>query len=132
MQYSEGQIHINPLVGILEILNESDRPTEPGELGRVVVTGLVTKSMPLIRYEIGDYTVSTGYASDCRCGLDWPTIGRVEGRTGNLVRTRDDRQIGMLGYGVLKDLNGVQESPDCSDWIRQFYLQHCRGSLPFI
>jgi len=105
-----GQMHINPLMGVVEILDEYDRPVKKGELGRVVVTGLLRKSMPLIRYELGDAAESTGYASDCSCGLKWPIIAQIEGRLENLVKTRDGRRIGMLGYSVLKDLPGVKES----------------------
>lgn len=106
----EGQMHINPLIGIVEIVDEFDQPVKKGELGRVLVTGFLRKSMPLIRYDLGDTAVSTGYTSDCSCGLKWPTIGQVEGRVENLVKTRDGRRIGMLGYSVLKDLPGVKES----------------------
>ncbi|MBE9223915.1 phenylacetate--CoA ligase family protein [Phormidium sp. LEGE 05292] len=106
----EGQMHINPLVGIVEILDKYDRPVKEGKLGRVVVTGLLRKSMPLIRYELGDAAISTSYVSNCSCGLKWPIIAQVEGRLENLVKTRDGRRIGMLGYSVLKDLPGVKES----------------------
>lgn len=106
----QGQMHINPLIGIVEILDECDRPAKKGELGRVVVTGLMRKSMPLIRYEIGDSAVSTDYATDCPCGLKWPTIAHIEGRLDNLVKTRDGRRIGMLGCSVLRNLPGVKES----------------------
>ena len=110
VECSHGNMHINPLVGIVEILDDRDRPAEKGELGRVVVTGLNRKSMPLIRYEIGDSAVSTDYDTNCSCGLKWPTIAHVEGRLENLVKTRDGRRIGLLGSAVLRDLQGVKES----------------------
>jgi phenylacetate-CoA ligase len=71
---------------------------------------LQRRVMPLIRYEIGDRAMSIGYASDCRCGLSWPGIGPVEGRSEDLVRTQDGRCVGMLGYSVLRGLVGVQEA----------------------
>jgi phenylacetate-CoA ligase len=107
----QGSMHIHPARGIIEILKfDSDVPAAPGELGRVVVTGLSNRNMPLLRYSIGDSAVSTGFASGCECGLAWPTIGRIEGRTEDLVRTRDGRRIGLLSFAVTKDVEGVLES----------------------
>lgn len=105
-----GGRHINPLIGIVEILDEDGAPTPAGEVGRVVVTGLEHDTMPLIRYEIGDRAVSTGYATDCACGLGWPTIGAVEGRSEDLVLTRDGRRVGYLCFHATKNLTGIREA----------------------
>lgn len=109
-QCRAGGMHINPLVGIVEIVGDDDAPARPGQAGRVLVTTVNKRSMPLFRYELGDVAESTGYATDCPCGVRWPTIGPVGGRTEDLVRTRDGRRIGMLGYSILKELRGVRES----------------------
>lgn len=104
-------LHIHPARGVVEILKfESDMKAAPGDLGRVVVTGLQNRDMPLIRYEIGDSAVSTGYATTCECGMKWPTIGAVQGRMEDLVRTSDGRRIGLLSHASLKDLEGIVES----------------------
>ncbi|MFK5647481.1 hypothetical protein ACI3ET_13260 [Ornithinimicrobium sp. LYQ121] len=104
-------MHIHPARGIVEILNlHNDEPATVGTLGRVVVTGLLAREFPLFRYDIGDTAVSTGYASDCPCGLGWPTVGTVHGRTEDLVRTKDGRRIGLLAHSTLKDVSGVAES----------------------
>jgi phenylacetate-CoA ligase len=105
------RMHIHPRRGIVEILKfDSDVAADPGELGRVIVTGLTNRSMPLIRYSIGDSAVSTGFTSGCQCGVQWPTIGAVYGRTEDLVRTRDGRRIGLLSHATTKDLKGVLQS----------------------
>ncbi len=36
----------------------SDEPTEPGEIGRLVITDLYNQSMPFIRYDTGDLAIS--------------------------------------------------------------------------
>jgi phenylacetate-CoA ligase len=110
MQCVHGGMHIHPRSGIVEVLDNDNRPVASGMMGRVVVTGLSKRSMPLIRYELGDSVQSLGYAAGCACGLRWPMIGGVEGRSEDLVTTADGRQIGMLGYSVLKLLPGVKES----------------------
>lgn len=109
MECSAGRMHIHPLIGIVEILNEHNRTAAKGEVGRIVVTGFTRHSMPLIRYDIGDMAESTGYHTDCPCGLGWPTIGRLEGRVEDLIKTRDGRRFGMTAM-LVKDTKGIKES----------------------
>lgn len=70
--------HVDADSIVLEILDDEGRPVKPGETGRAVVTGLINRMMPLVRYELGDLMV----ASDrrCACGRTLPMIERVEGR----------------------------------------------------
>ena len=42
-------------LNILEILDEENRPVEPGNEGRVVITNLYNYTLPILRYELGDY-----------------------------------------------------------------------------
>jgi phenylacetate-CoA ligase len=109
MECQHGKMHINPLMGIVEILNAQGEEVKEGEIGDLVLTGLVRRSMPLFRYKIGDVAVSTGYRSACECGLGWPTMGAVLGRSEDLVVTRDGRKIGYLCFHATKDLKGIQE-----------------------
>lgn len=104
------RLHIHPHVGVVEILDEHGDPTPAGEVGRVVVTGLLRRGMPLIRYDLGDLAESTDYASECTCGLGWPQIGRVGGRAEDLVRTPDGRSVGLLCFHSTKDQRGIREA----------------------
>jgi phenylacetate-CoA ligase len=74
---------------LLEILDNNGRPAQPGGLGRVIITDLFNKAMPLIRYEIGDMAmVSDG--RNCECGNPLPLIEKLLGR---------DRDIIVDSYG---------------------------------
>ena len=55
MECPQGRIHVIPAAGILEILREDGSPCSAGEVGEIVVTGLLNDAMPLIRYRVGDY-----------------------------------------------------------------------------
>lgn len=116
----QGQMHINPLVGIIEIVDEQGQLVRPGDSGKVLVTGLIRRSMPLIRYAVGDTVQFTGYASHCACGLSWPTIGRIDGRSEDLVRTRDGRRIGYLCFHATKNLSGIKEAQLVQTGYEQF------------
>lgn len=64
----EGVFAFEPLYGITELLDESNQPvTEPGRAGRIVATGFLSTSMPLIRYDIGDTAVLVEAAAPENC-----------------------------------------------------------------
>lgn len=67
----------------LEVLDAEGRPCAAGETGRVVITPLHNFSMPLLRYEIGDYA-EVGPA--CGCGRGLPVLRRILGRVRNMLR----------------------------------------------
>lgn len=77
-------LHMNPLMNVIEILDDDGNSVGLGRKGRVVVTSLVNYAMPLIRYDIGDIAeLSSG---ECSCGRSWPMLRAVEGRvTENIV-----------------------------------------------
>lgn len=72
-------LHISSLSHYIEVLDELGNPVRPGEMGEVVVTLLLNRSMPLIRYRIGDMAVSA--AAPCACGRGYPLLEKVVGRT---------------------------------------------------
>ena len=53
-------------------------PTQPGEVGSILVTDLLNHAMPLIRYRIGD--VASWATGHCACGRHLPRLERVGGR----------------------------------------------------
>lgn len=107
LECDTGNMHLHPYLGFLEILNENDQPCKNGELGRVVVTGF-RHSMPLIRYDIGDSAIAI--EEKCNCGLSWPVIGSIIGRSEDLIITPDGRKIGYLNFHATKNLEGIAES----------------------
>jgi len=75
---------------ILELITEDGRWPEPGEMGRVIVTTLFNRAMPLIRYETGDYA-ELAPANGCpRSSL---AIRRIVGRERNLFKMPDGSKV---------------------------------------
>lgn len=102
-----GRMHAHPLAGVTEILRPDGTPAAPGEMGEVVLTGLVNHAMPLIRYRVGD-TARFG-AESCPCGRGMPVIEELGGRLDDFVYTRERGFLGRLDP-VLKGVGNIVES----------------------
>ena len=70
--------HHFPDYGVLEILDEEGRQVQIGERGELVGTGLLNKSLPLIRYRTGDS--ARLLEPHCECGRHFDRFDQVEGR----------------------------------------------------
>lgn len=99
-----GRLHIWPEVGQPEILaDDSERVLPVGETGRLICTGFLNLSMPLIRYEVGDRAFLSPETA-CPCGRTLPTLGGIDGRKDDVILTRDGRRIGRLDPVFKADL----------------------------
>jgi phenylacetate-CoA ligase len=104
----QGSLHVSPDFGIVEILDESDRPVPPGVAGRLVCTGLTNDAQPLIRYEIGD----VGVWSDkpCSCGRNQlPVLKELVGRLEDAVFGPDGTEL-VRFHGIFVGLPHVLEA----------------------
>ncbi len=94
--------HVQSESVLVEILDDSDRPCAPGQIGRVVVTGLHSFAMPLVRYEVGDLAEA---GEQCACGRGLPVINRILGRERNLLILPSGEQrwplVGFMKYGEI-------------------------------
>lgn len=93
----EGRIHVNPFTHFVEIVDKDGNRLEEGT-GRVILTLLTNRTMPLIRYEIGDLATIRRQDTPCSCGRDWQTLERVDGRMGSLFYKRDGTAISPLFF----------------------------------
>lgn len=58
----------------------------PGEKGELVITTLTKEGMPLLRYRTHDITrIKT---EQCPCGSPYPMMGRVLGRTDDMIKVK--------------------------------------------
>jgi phenylacetate-CoA ligase len=66
-------------------VNADSLYTEIGPGGKLLVTDLTNRAMPLVRYQIGDVVVGSDRV--CKCGRGLPMLERVEGREADYVVT---------------------------------------------
>jgi len=78
--------HITEEHFIEVVTPDTGKQLEPGEVGAVVITGLIDKAFPVLRYMTGD--VSSLATEPCPCGRTSPRMMGVMGRVGESVKAR--------------------------------------------
>lgn len=80
-------LHVNEDYCVLEPVDGSGRPVPAGvPSAKVLLTNLVNRAQPLLRYELSDSV--TVIDEPCRCGSPMPRI-RVEGRSDDTIYLED-------------------------------------------
>jgi phenylacetate-CoA ligase len=96
---ARGGYHIATDSVVLEIVRDG-KPVPAGEEGEIVVTVLRNRTSPFIRYNLKDIgRLATRY---CPCGLPFPLLAVIEGRSNDLLTLADGRRC--MSAGVLMPL----------------------------
>src|ERR1700687_5765491 len=121
-QCPHGNYHVNAEHVLIEIVDDDDRPVRAGNMGRVLVTTLENRLMPLIRYEIGDYAVAA--EGICGCGRTLQLIGRIAGRAVDLFRMADGRMVSP--YDLISLIKWRPEIKEFQNLETRFYRHRLR------
>ncbi|MBQ4363532.1 MAG: phenylacetate--CoA ligase family protein [Oscillospiraceae bacterium] len=110
---SEGHLHINEDIVILEPVDSENRPVGYGvQSDKVLMTNLSNFIQPFIRYEITDRVVI--HDEPCRCGRSSRWI-EIEGRTDDILTFENGVKIAPMSlYKILEEIKP----------IRRFQLVH--------
>jgi phenylacetate-CoA ligase len=104
-----GRYHVVDDTVVAEVLRDGS-PCRPGEEGEVVVTSLVCRAMPIIRYRLDDRVrLAQG---DCPCGRRGLALDRVLGKTQDYFWLPGGREFNPW------DLSGLWMGR--APWLRQF------------
>ena len=101
-------LHLNEDLTYFEFLDKNGNSVSPGEPGRIVVTDLINKTMPFIRYDQGDYAITKTFAG---------TDGKPERRIAKIIGRDDDQVILPDGsikpcavfYVILHEFQGIMQ-----------------------
>ncbi len=108
-----GRLHVNGDWVLLEPVDAQLRPVAPGTASHTtLLTNLVNRVQPLIRYDLGD--AITVHPDRCRCGCPLPTI-EVDGR-------HDD--IGFDGMQLISDIRIIYDNYDFATEILVASVRH--------
>jgi len=102
-------LHLNIEHLYIEFLRADGSAAAPGEEGAIVITDLLNRGMPLIRYQIGDVGVRS--ARRCPCGRGLPLMERVTGRTADYLKRRDGSMVAgvSLVERTLTAISGLEQ-----------------------
>lgn len=137
-----GNMHISEDI-IVEIIKDNGKLAKSGEQGEIVITHLENYGMPLIRYRMGDLAISTDRV--CKCGRNLPIIDSIEGRSTDLIITKNKKvihalaliypireQIGIKQFKIFQKSTelfniyleiGNDFNENCIDYIRNKYYK---------
>ncbi|MEM3640373.1 MAG: phenylacetate--CoA ligase family protein [Candidatus Bathyarchaeia archaeon] len=88
--------HIEADAMIMQFVDRDGEEVAPGERGEIVCTSLFNYAMPLIRYAVGDVGVKS--AEECSCGVNFPLMEMVEGRSDSIIYLADGRPISPIAF----------------------------------
>ncbi|HEX2882004.1 MAG TPA: hypothetical protein VHO25_20940 [Polyangiaceae bacterium] len=81
------RLHLFQDLVIAEVVNEDNRPVPPGTFGgKLLVTVLFSRTLPLIRYELSDRVMLS--EQPCDCGLPFLLLEEIEGRAEDVLHLR--------------------------------------------
>jgi phenylacetate-CoA ligase len=99
-------LHVHGENLLTEVLDADDRPCQPGQTGRLIITSLNNFVNPFLRYEmLDDVTLAAG---PCPCGRGLPLWQHVEGRRHPLFFLPDGRRLSSMGANM-----GVRKVGGC-------------------
>ncbi len=91
----------------VEVVDESGRPVQPGETGRLLWTSTVCRGTPLLRYDIGDFAV---FDAEHASAAGVTQLRELQGRTSGLLRLADGRVINNIFWNHLfKDFSAIRQ-----------------------
>jgi phenylacetate-CoA ligase len=110
--------HINIEHLFVEFVKPDGKWARPGEQGAIVVTDLLNRAMPFIRYRVED----VGIPSDrrCSCGRGMPLMEKVVGRVADFLVRKDGSMVAgvsliertLTAIKGIKQMQIIQESID--------------------
>jgi phenylacetate-CoA ligase len=80
-------MHVDMESNYVELLDHNGNDVKAGEDGAVIITSLLNRSMPLIRYKMGDVASLAGKA--CTCGRTLPLLNSISGRVADFLVRKD-------------------------------------------
>ena len=124
-----GQLHVNNNI-LLELVDEDNNViTTPNTVGSVVITSLILKRMPIIRYKLGDYAKYV--KGSCKCGNSNCIIEIIPVRENIANRQEDGNEIFrliLIRMLLDKGINDV-ESIEVDQMKDNEFKIHVRGKV---
>ena len=116
-------LHISEDLLVLEVVDERNRPVTPGTPGyKVLVTNLVNRAQPLIRYELSDSVLLADDPDPS--GLPYRRIARIDGRSDDILHlpAREGSEVAVHPYRLRAPFAALPA-------VRQYQIVHNQQGL---
>ena len=105
LQCPKGRLHIHPLTGVFEVVDDEMKPAQEGE---ILVTSFSTRGTPLIRYRIGDRIKLSSKNYICECGSSFPLVDFIDGRSSDFIYSPENGKVNLGNISnCTKDAPGI-------------------------
>lgn len=105
LECEKGRLHIHPITGIFEVVDENLQPAKEGE---ILVTSFSTRGTPLIRYRIGDRIRLAPDGECCACGSHFPIVDYIDGRNSDYIWSPENGKVNLGNISnCTKDAPGI-------------------------
>ncbi|NLC72052.1 MAG: phenylacetate--CoA ligase family protein [Desulfuromonadaceae bacterium] len=120
-------MHLNIEHLFVEFLRDDDTPVADGEPGRIVVTDLMNRAMPLIRYQVEDVGVPTN--RHCSCGRGLPLMENVTGRVADFLVKKDGSRVAGVSLieNTLTRFPGLDQLQIIQTQLQRFVIRIVPG-----
>jgi len=89
----QDKLHLNTDGCMLEIIDEEGHPLQEGSEGLILATNLFNRTMPFIRYQLGDRAALLPTEKLCACGYSGQSLSLIAGRDDDYFWLPDGRKI---------------------------------------
>lgn len=102
-------MHMNIEHLVIEFIKDDGTCACSGEPGNIVVTDLINKAMPFIRYKVEDVGILLDKV--CSCGRGLPLMGKVEGRVADFLIKKDGTRVAGVSLieNTLTEMPGIDQ-----------------------
>jgi phenylacetate-CoA ligase len=120
-------LHLNIEHLYIEFIREDGTQVSPGEPGRIIVTDLMNRAMPFIRYQVEDVGVPSN--RKCSCGRGLPLLASVTGRRADFLITRDGSKVAGVSLieNTLTKIPGIDQMQIIQESINLIVLRIVQG-----
>lgn len=122
-------MHINMENVYVEFVGPNGDEVSLGEEGAIVVTSLLNKSMPLIRYKIEDVGIPS--EKKCSCGRNLPLLDGIIGRVADFLVRKDGSLVAgvSLVERTLTAISGIEQMQIVQEDVENISVNLVKGDM---
>lgn len=122
-------MHMNIEHLVIEFIKDDGTTAQPGEPGNIVVTDLMNRAMPFVRYRVEDVGVPLNRS--CSCGRGLPLMGKVAGRVADFLVSKNGKRIAGISLieNTLTEMPGIDQMQIIQNSLDEMILNIVPGRL---